>query len=53
MTDEEKKQAQELLDELNEQAGPKGLEDWNIRASTFLVFLMWKYPETIMERTGQ
>ena len=53
MTDEEKKQAQDLLDELSEQKVASDNEDWNIRASTFLVFLMWKYPELIMERTGQ
>lgn len=34
----DKKQAKELLDELNHIYGPQKLADWNIKAHTFLVF---------------
>lgn len=42
-TEQEKRKAKELLDELNE-IGPDGLEDWNIRAQTFLVFTAARNP---------
>lgn len=43
ITEQEKQKAKELLDELNE-IGPDGLEDWNIRAKTFLVFTAARNP---------
>lgn len=46
MTDAEKQQAQNLLNEL-ESKGPEELPDWNIKAQSFLVFMAAKYPEIV------
>lgn len=48
MNQQETQRLQKLLDELGEIKGPgKLLRDWNLRAQTFLIFLLTKYPELI------
>ena len=48
LTEQEKQRVKKLLNELNE-IGPDELPDWNIRASTFLVFIVAKNPEAFFE----
>lgn len=48
MNEEEKQKAQGLLDELPK-IGPEGLEDWNIRARTLLVFIAMRNPQIFFE----
>ena len=49
LTEIEKQQAKELLDELDEQKGPEGLADWNIRAQTLLVFIACRKAEAFFQ----
>jgi len=48
ITEQEKQEAEELLNELNE-LGSEGLVDWNIRAETLLLFIAMKNPDCIFE----
>lgn len=49
ITENEKQQIRQLLDEADKMKGPEELSDWNIRAQTLLVFIATRNPELIFE----
>lgn len=49
ITENEKQQIRQLLDEADGIKGPEELPDWNIRAQTLLVFIAVRNPNLIFE----
>ena len=49
ITENEKQQIRQLLDEADRMKRPEELPDWNIRAQRLLVFIAARNPELIFE----